>query len=353
VSSPESLTITGRGIVCAAGAGVTAFAQASEGATALRELPEALRAGLPVGFGGRVPASLIGDDPSQRAVRLGGLAIDEALAEAQLDPSRRRVGLILASALAGTERAELAAAEQAPTANTLRALTPPALTRELSQPRGLTPGPAISVTCASGLYAIEQAALDLALDRLDAVVVLGLETLSRYVLAGFCALEALSTSADPSRPSPTDGIVLGEAACAVVLEGPRASRPLARIVGRGLGADATHVTSPAADGRGMTAAIQSAFAEASLSPADVGRISLTAVGSAGYQEMYQAALAPTLPDWRERAVSWEPAVGHLLAASTPAALVDATLSLAQRPDPVLALTVGFGGLNGATLVVPA
>jgi 3-oxoacyl-(acyl-carrier-protein) synthase len=353
VRSPDPLTITGRGVVCAAGAGVEAFAAAPARPTTLSDLPPELRAGLPVGFGGRVGDDLVGDDPAQRAVRLGGLAVEEALREADLDPSQRRVGLVLASALAGTERAELAAADEAPTADALRALAPPALTRELCQPRGLLAGPALSVTCASGLYALEQAALDLALGRLDAVVALGLETLSRYVLAGFCALEALSTSADPDQPSPTDGIVLGEAACAVVLEGAGAARPLARIVGRGLGADATHVTSPAADGRGMTAAIQAALTDAGLPAAAVGRISLTAVGSPAYQAMYEAALAPRLPDWRQRAGSWEPAVGHLLAASTPAGLVDATLALARDPAPVLALTVGFGGLNGATLVVPA
>ena len=51
-------------------------------------------------------------------------------------------------------------------------------------------------------------------------------------------------------------------------------------------------------------------------------------------------------------VSWEPAIGHVLAASGVVGIAHAALRLDERGPggDVLALTVGFGGQNGATLV---
>ena len=45
-----------------------------------------------------------------------------------------------------------------------------------------------------------------------------------------------------------------------------------------------------------------------------------------------------------------PSVGHVLAASGVFGIAHAAMGLARHPGRVLALTVGFGGQNGATLI---
>jgi 3-oxoacyl-[acyl-carrier-protein] synthase II len=243
----------------------------------------------------------------------------------------------------------------------LRDLHPHALTADLAGRAGFG-GPlgTYTVTCASALYALEQACAELALERAPAMVCAGLETLSRTILAGFCALDALSKTAGPGAPSPADGIVLGEGVCAVLLEPldaarARGARVRGVIAGRGLRSDGVHMTSPDAEGVGMRLAIEQALDEAGLAPAGVERITLTAPASPGYAAMYESALGAVFgAGWPARSTSWEPAVGHLLGASAAMGLAFATELLAgalgPAPDTVLALTVGFGGLNGATLV---
>ena len=207
-----------------------------------------------------------------------------------------------------------------------------------------------SVTCVSGLCAVERARSAIA-GGAPAALVLGVETLSRTIQGGFCALEALSLSASPSDPSPQDGIVLGEAACALLLE--PAVPGQAALLGQGLVADACHATSPDRSGQGMREAVELALTEAGLAVGDLGWIALTASGSPVYAATYAGALDSLWGGeaWRERVVDWEGSVGHLLAASGPVGLLY-ELERA-REVPGLALTVGFGGLNGASVVGPA
>ncbi len=354
----EHVVLTGAGLVSPAGAGFAALdAALAEGRTCLGPLPPEVAGGLPLDFGGRVPAALEPPTPGERALAFARPALDEALAQAgpSLDPAR--TGLVLGSGLGTMERTEAALAAGAlGDAATLAALHPHALTAALWGERGLGgPRRTFAVTCVSGLLALEQALCDLELGRADAVLVLGLETLSRTIQAGFCALEALSRTAGPELPSPTDGIVLGEAACALVLEREgaaraRGARPLARLLGHALRADAVHLTSPALEGEGMRAAIGAALGGRAAE--SVAWVTLTAPGSPAYRELYARALAPAFgPDWRARATSWEDATGHLLGASGPVGIAHAARLLGARGGAAaLVLTVGFGGLNGATLV---
>ncbi len=71
-----------------------------------------------------------------------------------------------------------------------------------------------------------------------------------------------------------DGFCLGEGAAVLVREEAghpqaRGARVYARIAGTGSTADAFHLTAPAPGGRGATACMRAALADAQLSPADV------------------------------------------------------------------------------------
>jgi len=335
---PQPLAIRGQGLRTAAGIGLAALRQAvSEGRTALAELPDEVGRGLPHTLGGRAP------DLPESAER--GLLLAAEVVEAALEgvsPERRaQIPLLVGTGLGPQEPREagLPASAQA-------------FTEALAEGAGLDVARSLtySVTCVSGLCALERARSAIA-GGAPAALVLGTETLSRTIQGGFCALEALSASASPGNPSPQDGIVLGEAACALLLEPAEPGQ--VSLLGQGLVADACHATSPDSSGRGMREAIEVALSEAGLEVRDLGWIALTAAGSPVYAATYAGALDALFGggSWRERVVDWEGSVGHLLAASGPVGLVYEQ-ELAQSV-PGLALTVGFGGLNGASVVGPA
>ena len=332
------LGLRAAGLVTAAGDGLEALRALVAGQrTALAPLPEALARGLPRTLGARVPGASAGPE---RGEAFALAALEQALRG--VEPAERaRIPLLVGTGLGPQEERELdlAAGREPAGAH--------ALTLRLAERCGLDLARSLtySVTCVSGSCALERARGELlrAESECPAVLVLGLETLSRTIQAGFCALEALSASASPSQPAPQDGIVLGEGACALLLARAIPGRPA--LLGHALVADASHMTSPDTSGAGMRAAIEAALAQAQLRPQDLRWIALTAPGSPAYAAVYAAALAPLLPDWRGRVVSWEASVGHLLAASGPLGLAFAR----EEAGPGLALTVGFGGLNAAAV----
>jgi 3-oxoacyl-[acyl-carrier-protein] synthase II len=244
-----------------------------------------------------------------------------------------------------------------------------------------------SVTCVSGLYALEQVAADLALGRQDCVLTGGVDTLTAFMHGGFRALGALSPT---GRLLPFDvehdGILIGEAAAFLVVEPlsvacARGAPVAGCVVSQRLVSDAVHLTSPDVEGKGMARAIEGALGDAGLRPEEIGCVTVTATGSAIYDRMQSRALHMALGEHVARGVpvtTWEPAIGHVLAATGTLGLVYASMILerdevlpvhkVKQLDPecrlryildgpvclenpsVLALTVGFGGQNGATVI---
>src|SRR5436309_3591481 len=161
----------------------------------------------------------------------------------------------------------------------------------------------VSLACVSGLLALQQGAKLIQRGAADAVLVVGVDHLSAFVLAGFSALKAL----DPLGCRPFDrdrcGLSPGEAGAAIVLvrsgtvastvatkfrhsavatipsppeprtlsgleERVRERRPFPAVVIRGWGSsnDANHMTGPSRDGAGLALAIRSALNSAQLQP---------------------------------------------------------------------------------------
>jgi len=398
------LAVTGIGIVSAAGAGAGAFREALRGGRrAIGPVPRL--AGLPVTAGGAVPDAAIGAaglrPGEDRVLAMGALAAEEALEDAGIGVAGRgSTGISLGTALGAVEQLEGLFGEEAPgrsggdaAAARARAVPHHDLTDRIALRLGLGgPRSTFSVTCASGLCALEQAAGDLRAGRAVAMLVGGADTLSRFMQTGFCALKALSPSGR-LRPLEVgrDGIVLGEGAAFVVVEtieeARRRGAPVrAVIAGNRLRSDGTHLTSPDGSGAGMAAAAAGAMAEAGIAHGELGAVSFTAAGSPIYDRMQSRAVRLALAPVADRvpATTWEGSIGHALASTAVIGLVNAVqtigdgevLPIAGRPpassiDPecslryllegpevlrspaVLALTVGFGGQNGATVVVGA
>ena len=122
------------------------------------------------------------------------------------------------------------------------------------------------------------------------------------------------------------------------------------------------MTSPDVEGVGMEVAATAALSQAKAEPSQVGRITLTAPASPAYSALYGNALGRIVGGgWETRALSWEGSVGHVLGASGALGLAFGALLLEGQGEAqlttdapyVLALSVGFGGQSGATVLGPA
>jgi len=102
-------------------------------------------------------------------------------------------------------------------------------------------------------------------------------------IASFSALKALSTRNDApqeaSRPfdADRDGFVIGEGACALILETlthaqKRGAKILAEIIAYGASGDAFHITAPDENGDGAVRAMRQALNKAGIEPKDIDYI---------------------------------------------------------------------------------
>lgn len=148
-------------------------------------------------------------------------------------------------------------------------------------------GPSYSVAsaCATGTHSISMGALLIESGEADLMVVGGAEAATQLnTVAGFGNTRALARSVDgdPTKASrPFDkkrsGFVRGEGAGVLVLEGEDSARargvkPLAYVSGFGMSTDATNLTKPHTDGRGLALAIERALRRAGISAGEVGYV---------------------------------------------------------------------------------
>lgn len=202
-----------------------------------------------------------------------------------------RVGVIVSSAVGGMETLEsgvIKMGEDGP-----RRVSPFMIPMFMANgPAGLiaidygAKGPAFSVAsaCASGADGIGQAWLHMRAGLLDAAIVGAAEaTITKIGVGGFDRLGALSRRNDDYSMTPApfdrdrDGLVMGEGSAILVLETEEHARDrgaeiLAELAGYSATADAFHITAPAEDGAGGSAAIVGALKAAGLNADQVDYI---------------------------------------------------------------------------------
>jgi 3-oxoacyl-[acyl-carrier-protein] synthase II len=149
-----------------------------------------------------------------------------------------------------------------------------------------TRGPlaAESTACAASNMALGDGLDAIRLGRADVMFCGGTEApVTRVGIAGFNAMRALSQrNDDPERGSrpfdaDRDGFVMGEAGAMLVLEEleharERGAKIYAELLGYGVSSDATHVTEPDPTGSNPARAMTMAFADAGISPDEVGYV---------------------------------------------------------------------------------
>ncbi|NTV53483.1 MAG: beta-ketoacyl-[acyl-carrier-protein] synthase family protein, partial [Candidatus Firestonebacteria bacterium] len=238
----------------------------------------------------------------------------------------------------------------------------------------------VSLACASGALALAQAAESLATGRHPAVVAVGVDELSDFVLTGFSSLKSLDPG--PCRPFDAQrrGLSLGEGAAAVVLtQAKEVAQPLGYLSGWGFANDATHLTAPNREGIGLTSACVRALSSAACLPGSVHYINAHGTGTVYNDAMEAKAVAkvfglpgPPVSTLKgntghtlgagsvlEAVATWE-ALRRRLAPptcglETPG--VDERLDFivgAPRPLPAqaraLSMSAGFGGFNAALVL---
>jgi 3-oxoacyl-(acyl-carrier-protein) synthase len=247
-------------------------------------------------------------------------------------------------------------------------------------------GRVYTAACVSASTAVAAAASSISRGELERAVVAAGYLVESNQYALFDAGKALAADG-VARPFSRDrqGLLLGDAVAAVVLESERSSstrgrQPIARLAGWGRAGDAHHPCQPAPDGRGLARAIEAALGRAGVSAEQLGYINANATGTQLSDAAEAAALALALgPLAGSVPISSTKSMhGHALEASALLELVITVLSLAEGklglnagylgPDPdcpldlivdgprqltapyALSLNSAFGGANTALLV---
>lgn len=322
------------------------------------------------------------DDP---AYELAHQALNEACRAAQTVLSSvtpERLGLVLATTKANIEALERLSDGRDCSEIARRHLQGDLLAQDLAaEHHAEGPVQCVSNACVSGLIAIQQGARLIQRGDADAVLVVGVDHLSAFVMAGFSALKAL----DPVGCRPFDrdrcGLSPGEAGAAVVLAREsliQKSSPSIRIVGWGSSNDANHITGPSRDGSGLAQAILTALDSATLDSEDIDYINAHGTGTPFNDAMESAALRKVFGDDCPPVSGFKGMLGHTLgaagvvetilcaqamqerwlpgtpgltssAAGAPNSLLREGRS-ASRMNHVLKMNTGFGGVNGVIVL---
>ncbi|MBA2914403.1 beta-ketoacyl-ACP synthase II [Limosilactobacillus frumenti] len=207
----------------------------------------------------------------------------------------------------------------------------------------------ITTACATGTNSIGEAYRQIKEGRAQAMIAGGSEaSVNEIGIAGFAALNALSTTPDPLKASlPFDkdrnGFVLGEGAGALVLESleharKRGARIIGEVVGYGATGDAYHITAPDPTGKGAARAMQAAIDEAGIQADDVDYIN--AHGTATHANDSGESLAINKVFGKDSSVlvsSTKGMTGHLLGA---AGAIEAVITVAALAKGKLPQNVG-------------
>lgn len=210
----------------------------------------------------------------------------------------------------------------------------------------------INTACASSNDAIGDAYRNIKFGIQDVMIVGGVEAaITKFAIAGFQSLTALSTTEDPTRASiPFDkdrnGFIMGEGSGMLVLESlehaqKRGATILAEIVGYGNTCDAYHMTSPHPEGLGARKAMHLALQEAGISASDIDYVNAhgtsTPANEKGESQAIVAVLGKEVP-----VSSTKSFTGHLLGA---AGAVEAIATIEAMKNSYIPMTAGTKELS--------
>ena len=249
----------------------------------------------------------------------------KAAADAGIDPSDRRCGIVLSSIKGNVENLGKMDVSLAASAR--------ALADALGNPN---PPLVVSNACISGLAALVQARRMILSGAYDKVIVTGAELQSRFIVCGFQSLKALS--AKPCRPfdAERDGLNLGEAVASLVFSSEGDGWEIAEGAIRN---DANHISGPSRTGEGSFQALR--YVLEGVDPASLAFINVHGTATVYNDEMESIAISRAgLLDVPVNALKGN--FGHTMGA---AGILESILSMTAVDAGVVLPTKGFRTLG--------
>lgn len=198
----------------------------------------------------------------------------------------------------------------------------------------------ISNACISGVSALIVAKRQIESGRYKRVIVAGGDILSHFITSGFLSFQ--SVSAQRCRPYDIrrDGLSLGEACGAVLLETQGNTNDII-LSGGAVSNDANHISGPSRTGDGLALAINQAMEEAGVTPGDISFINAHGTATVYNDEMESKAIhlagLSTVP-----VNSLKPYFGHTLGAS---GIIETIFCMEQLKTGILYGTLGYETLG--------
>lgn len=240
-------------------------------------------------------------------------AVDAAIARYGAD----RVGVVIGTSTSGIGESEVAMTSQLatgalPASFHLGQQELGSGARALSGLLGLGgPSLVISTACSSSAKALASAARMLRAGLCDAVIAGGADSLCRFTVAGFSALDSVSAERCNPMSAQRKGINIGEgAALFLVTREPSGIR----LCGYGESSDAHHISAPEPTGRGALVAMQAALRRAGVKADEVGYLNLHGTATRQNDAMESLAVHELLGT-QVPCSSTKPLTGHTLGAS--------------------------------------
>lgn len=195
----------------------------------------------------------------------------------------------------------------------------------------------ISNACISGLLAMITGMRLIRSGQFDHAVIAGADVISKFVLSGFQAFQAVSS--EPCKPfdEERNGINLGEGAATIILSANKNYSTGVKLLSGSVSNDANHISGPSRTGEELYQAIQKAMNDAGLSSKDIDLIS--AHGTATIYNDEMEAKAFTLAELQTVPVnSLKGYYGHTLGA---AGLIESIISIHSLKENLVIPTLGF------------
>ncbi len=195
----------------------------------------------------------------------------------------------------------------------------------------------VSSACISGIMAIITGMRLIRSGQYENAVIAGADTISKFILSGFQAFQAVSPG--PCKPfdKERDGINLGEGAGTVVLTSNRKYDRGIRVMGGSISNDANHLSAPSRTGAELSYAMTRSIQEAHLLAKDIDFISAHGTATVYNDEMEAKAI--TLSKLQSVPVnSLKGYYGHTLGA---AGLIESIVSIQSLKEDLVIPTMGF------------
>lgn len=242
------------------------------------------------------------------------------------------------------------------------------------------PGIDVSAACASSLVALSYAADRINAGLCDAVLLVGIDVLSRVASVGFSNLGAMSERGCTPYDVERDGTTVGEGAVAMLV----ARRSLLAhcgvqgiVAGTATNCDAAHMVEP--NPQGVSQAVFAALEQARLQASDVRAIFWHGTGTRQNDKTEAAVAQLVFGERSPPCTSTKGSLGHTMGASsgfnvlaaceanrqqvlphvagtTRPEYANLSLVLGQpqaiEPGPMLITALGFGGINAAAVIFP-